>query len=82
MLMTLLSMFGGGIMRLLPEVMALFGKKVDNSHELAMLEKQLEIENQKLVMALMYLEGEKLAGVKSAIYVLSEIDRIEKEREK
>ena len=44
MIMTLLSLFGGGIMRLLPEVFALFNKKTDYVHELAMLDRQAELE--------------------------------------
>lgn len=44
MLMTLLSMFGGGLMRLLPEILGFLNKKTDNAHELAMLEKQFQLE--------------------------------------
>src|SRR3972149_2619067 len=40
MLMTLLSLFGGGLMRTLPEFVALWNKKTDNAHELAMLDRQ------------------------------------------
>lgn len=44
MLMTLLSMLGGGLMRSLPEFLNLWNKKTDNAHELAMLEKQFQLE--------------------------------------
>lgn len=44
MILTLLSMFGGGLMRLLPEVFSFLNKKTDNAHELAMLEKQFQLE--------------------------------------
>ena len=44
MLMTLLSLFGGGLMRALPEVIGLWNKKTDNAHELAMLDRQVELE--------------------------------------
>lgn len=44
MLMTLLSLFGGGLMRALPEVIGLWNKKTDNAHEMAMLEKQFQLE--------------------------------------
>ena len=44
MLMTLLSLFGGGLMRALPEFVALWNKKTDNAHELAMLDRQAELE--------------------------------------
>jgi len=44
MIMTLLSMFGGGLMRLLPEILGFLNKKTDNAHELAMLDKQFQLE--------------------------------------
>lgn len=44
MLMTLISMFGGGLMRAMPELIGLWNKKTDNAHELAMLEKQAVLE--------------------------------------
>lgn len=45
MLMTLLSLFGGGLMRAMPEVLGLWNKKTDNAHELAMLDRQIQLEN-------------------------------------
>lgn len=45
MILTLLSMFGGGLMRLLPEIFSFLNKKTDNAHELAMLEKQFQLES-------------------------------------
>lgn len=47
MLLTLLSLFGGGLMRLLPEILAFMNRRVDNSHELAMMDKQLELQRSK-----------------------------------
>lgn len=44
MILTLISMLGGGLMRLLPEVLGFLNKKTDNSHELAMLDKQFQLE--------------------------------------
>jgi hypothetical protein len=44
MILSLLGMLGGGFMRLLPELIAFFNKKTDNSHELAMLDKQFQLE--------------------------------------
>ena len=41
---TLLSLFGGGLMRALPELIGLWNKKTDNAHELAMLDKQFQLE--------------------------------------
>lgn len=37
-------MLGGGLMRLLPEVFSFLNKKTDNAHELAMLDRQAELE--------------------------------------
>ena len=44
MLITLLSLFGGGLMRALPEFVGLWNKKTDNAHELAMLDRQFQLE--------------------------------------
>lgn len=43
MLTTLLSLLGGGLMRMLPEFLSIWNKKTDNQHELAMMDKQLEL---------------------------------------
>lgn len=45
MILSLLSMFGGGLMRLLPEFLSFLNKKTDNAHELQMLEKQFQLES-------------------------------------
>lgn len=50
MFLTLLMSLGGGLMRLLPEVVAFFNRKQDNSHELAMLDKQAELEKTRSAM--------------------------------
>lgn len=44
MLTTLLSMLGGGLLRLLPELLGLWNKLADNQHELSMLDKQIALE--------------------------------------
>ena len=44
MLLSILSALGGGLLRLLPEILTLLNKKTDNSHELAMFDKQLQME--------------------------------------
>ncbi len=44
MITTIISLLGGGFMRLLPELIGLWNKKTDNDHELAMLEKQFQLE--------------------------------------
>jgi hypothetical protein len=43
-------MLGGGLMRLLPEVFALFKQHGDNQHELAMLDKQIALEQTRSAM--------------------------------
>lgn len=43
MLLTLLSMFGGGFMRMLPELIGWLNKRTDNDHELALMDKQLAL---------------------------------------
>lgn len=47
MLMTLLSMLSGGILRLAPEVFAFLNKGKDYAHELAMMDKQIEMAKSK-----------------------------------
>lgn len=44
MIISLLTMLGGGLMRLLPELLGFLNKKTDNAHELAMLDKQFQLE--------------------------------------
>ena len=48
--LTLLSLLGGGLMRLLPEVFALLKNRSDNAHELAMLDKQIALEQTRSAM--------------------------------
>jgi hypothetical protein len=43
MLLTLLTGLGGGLLRLMPELIGWLNKKTDYSHELAMADKQLEL---------------------------------------
>jgi hypothetical protein len=50
MMLTLLSLLGGGLMRLLPEVFALLKQRGDNQHELAMLDKQIALEQTRSAM--------------------------------
>ena len=50
MILTLLSMLGGGLMRLLPELFSFLNKRTDNAHELAMMDKQAELEKTRSVM--------------------------------
>lgn len=46
-MMAILSALGGAFVRMLPEIMSLFNKKTDNSHELALMDKQIELEKIK-----------------------------------
>jgi hypothetical protein len=47
MILSLLSMLGGGLMRLLPEVLGFLNRKQDNAHELAMLDRQFQLEGMR-----------------------------------
>ncbi len=47
MILSLLSMLGGGLLRLLPELFGFLHKKTDNAHELAMLERQFQLEQSR-----------------------------------
>lgn len=44
---TLLSLLSGGALRVLPEIMTIWNKKSDYAHELAMMDKQLELQKSK-----------------------------------
>lgn len=44
MIISLLTMLGGGLMRLLPELLGFLNKKTDHAHELAMLDRQFQLE--------------------------------------
>ncbi|MFJ1253431.1 hypothetical protein [Cupriavidus sp. CuC1] len=47
MILSIISLLGGGLLRLLPEVFAFLNKRTDNDHELAMMDKQLALEQQR-----------------------------------
>lgn len=47
MLMTLISMLGGGLLRMAPEVFSFLNKGKDYAHELAMMDKQIEVAKAK-----------------------------------
>jgi hypothetical protein len=44
MIASIISLLGGGLLRAIPELLGLWGKKTDNDHELAMLKAQTELE--------------------------------------
>jgi hypothetical protein len=48
MILSLLTALGGGLMRLLPELLGLLNKRTDNAHELAMLDRQLQFEQARM----------------------------------
>jgi beta-xylosidase len=56
MLLTILSMLGGGFMRLLPELLTFLNKKTDNAHELAMLDRQFELEDRRAAARVQQIE--------------------------
>lgn len=43
----LISLLGGGLLRLFPELIGLWNKKTDNAHELKMMDKQIELQRTK-----------------------------------
>lgn len=51
-MLALLSMLGGGLFRLLPEVLKLFSDKSDKKHELEMTRLQLEIDQARATQAI------------------------------
>lgn len=50
MIVSLMTLLGGGLLRMLPEVFAFLNKAADNRHELAMMDKQAELEKTKSLM--------------------------------
>ena len=52
MILSLLTALGGGLMRLLPEILGLLNKRTDNAHELAMLDRQFQLEEQRAKLRL------------------------------
>lgn len=70
MLETLISLAGGGVLRLLPEIIGFFSKKEDNSHELKMLDKQLEMErlqtSDKLLVNAQKFDADKVLAILDA----------------
>lgn len=63
MIDTLLSLLGGGALRVVPEILGLMNKKADNAHELLMMEAQLK------------LEGFKQAGQQAAAMMQGDVDK-------
>ncbi|AKU21805.1 hypothetical protein MJ904_15605 [Massilia sp. MB5] len=68
MILSLLSMLGGGLLRLMPELFGFLHKKTDNAHELAMLERQFQLEQTRAAsqQALVEYQG----GVEQALALL------------
>ncbi len=72
MILSLIGMLGGGAMRMLPEIMAFFNKKTDNDHELALLDRQVALEQTK---AAGQLEIVKQQGVDALAQIGANADR-------
>lgn len=47
MILDIISLFGGGLLRLLPEILHLINKKTDNKHELDLMDKQIDLQKLK-----------------------------------
>lgn len=69
MLMTILSMLSGGFLRALPELLGFLNKKTDNAHELAMLDRQFNLEQTR--SAARVHEAEVQGGIEQAIALLN-----------
>ena len=69
MIISLLSMLGGGLLRLLPELFGFLNKRTDNAHELAMLDRQFQLEQSRAAsrQALVEFQG----GVDETLALLS-----------
>ena len=44
-MLTLLSLLGGGLLRILPELLQFLNRKTDNKHELDMFDRQIQLES-------------------------------------
>lgn len=44
-MLTLLSLIGGGLLRILPELLQFLNRKTDNKHELDMFDRQIQLES-------------------------------------
>ena len=62
----MLTMLGGGILRLVPELMHLINRKLDNSHELALMERQIELEKLHLVSSKNQMDGNQMLALLEA----------------
>jgi hypothetical protein len=65
-------MLGGGLMRLLPEFLGLLNKRTDNAHELAMLDRQLQLDQAR---AAAHKEEVQLAADSSQVLALLDAQR-------
>lgn len=72
MILSLLTMLGGGLMRLLPEFLGLLNKRTDNAHELAMLDRQLQLDQAR---AAAHKEEVQLAADSSQVLALLDAQR-------
>lgn len=73
MFLTLLMGLGGGVLRLMPEIFAWINKRTDNAHELAMMDKQAELEKTRSQMRIDEIGAQNTADMNLAdINALSE----------
>lgn len=63
----LLSALGGGLLRVIPEVLGFFDKKNERSHELSMMDKSLALEQQKASGALALASEQHEASVDAGL---------------
>lgn len=65
-MLTLLSMLGGGALRFLPELLKFFTVKTDHAHELAMMDKQIELQKLGQVGAQQQLDANQIIAMLDA----------------
>ncbi|MEJ7804399.1 MAG: hypothetical protein WKG03_00540 [Telluria sp.] len=65
-MLALLSMLTGGLLRLVPELMKFFTVKADHKHELAMMDKQMELQQLAQVGVQARIDADEMLAVLSA----------------
>lgn len=68
MLLTLLSLLGGGLARILPEIFSAWKDYSDNKHELSMLQLQLDASDKLNNLKLQYAESQLDVQAHKALY--------------
>jgi len=67
MIESLVSLIGGGILRIIPETLSFFDKKNERSHELSMVDKQIALKQAEATNALNLEQEKHLASIDSGM---------------